>query len=182
MIHIRLWSQEKNKDFSSRFLDLARLFRQTADEDHSFLQNCRRQILPLFVLSNPLPHRNQDALRNQDLVDVVHRVRGRRHRVISRNWVTVAGRCGANQAMCTGSSPWPDRCGFIRATFISLRTIAAPSPTSHNPTTARMGRKGFNPTKKGTKCLLQPQKPHPVPVTPILFLSCPKSTPHRRTS
>ena len=48
-----------------------------------------------------------------------------------RNWVTAAGRWGANQTMwlCTGGSLWPDRHGFTRATSISPRIIAPPPPS-----------------------------------------------------
>ena len=73
------------------------------------------------------------------LVDAIHRVSGR-SRVAPVNWVTVAGRWGANQDMCTEGSLWPDLHGFTRATSTSPRiTAPSPYPTSHSSAIIRMG-------------------------------------------
>ena len=76
-----------------------------------------------------------------------HRPPGKRQTSIAPwNWVTVAGRWVAGQAMCTGGSLWPDRSGFTRTTSISHRIAVTP----YSPALVRMARRGFNDKKCGT--------------------------------
>ena len=106
-------------------------------------------IQPISLLSSP--HASTHPLTPYVIRPGGRRLSGKsRPRVAPtpRHWVTIAGRWGANRAMCTGCWLRPDRYGFTRATSISLKITVTPYPTSYSPTMVRVGRKGFNPTKE----------------------------------